>query len=115
MKIKLQPTPKSDGCIGVLNEPDATDPNIEFWRDGKLVATALRNGHHLSWNPPHGKVQAFLWSRMGRHGIKARLCLATYKMLRPLFWPKWESHTKPYVLYYYGCKSANHDSATPVR
>lgn len=82
MKITLQQTPRKEGSINTNDVPDANDPRIEFWRDGKLIGTALRNGHHLTWNPPTGRVLGFLWKRKGHHSL-------------------------PYVIYYFAYKSAN--------
>lgn len=64
------------------DEPDRNDPTIEFWRDGQLIGTAKRNGHHLTWNPPKGRVLGFLWKRKGHHSL-------------------------PWVLYYFAYQSAN--------
>jgi len=80
MQKKLLPKAK-EGILLLNTEPDSSDPVIEFWNLRRLLGTALRNGHHLTWYPPKGRVLGFLWKRKGYHA-------------------------KPWVLYYYSLKPA---------
>lgn len=106
MKIEVESNfvREGEGCVKVMSEPDADDPIIEFYHAGKLVAKAKRNGHHLTYRPPTNRLQSYLWCRMGRHSIKATLCLALYKVFGFILWKKWKPHVKPYNLYYFACK-----------
>jgi hypothetical protein len=90
-------TVRKEGTLSLYFEPNSNDKTIEFFKDGKFIGQAYRNGHHLTYNPSKPRWFAKLF------GFHKNSTKPNSKILKFIFF-KSSYQSLPYVLYYFGYK-----------